>query len=445
MTSNEKNYTTSMKIGRVKALLKQISISAAVSSFVGKLSVALVEQVVFSGSSFLFQVYLIRKMGLVAFGEFSVMMSVLLGVSTVYSALVINPLLILGPGNYASRFKQYMPRLFFLHWVVAGIASFAAFCLIAILATYAISETSLSLKSALCGAIALLFILFNWLSRRTAYSAGRAPVALCSSLTYSGLLFGMLIGLDQLDHITVETAFFSLGIAGGTSGAVAFIILRGMGNEDCGPVYMTDVIVKHWSMGRWMLPTGILRWIPVYGFITLIPALASLSDAAEFRIMVLLTLPLTLLVTGASGVLQPRLVRAWGRSGVSKSAVQTIVVSIAVGLGYAALLFCIGPRMLSALLQDETLITWDGLCFSAGLSVLILLTNILGLVLKASERVHQETYIAALIAAVALSAGIPTLITYGIGGLFITTISCYVVGCILALIFVRSVLSYVER
>ena len=434
-----------MNIDRVKALLKQIRISAAVSSLVGKLSVALVEQVVFSGSGFLLQVYLVRKMGVVAFGEFSVVMAVLLGVSTVYNALVINPLLVLGPGSYASKFKQYMPRLLFLHWVVAGIASFAAFCLIAVLATFAISETSLSLKSALCGAMALLFILFNWLSRRTAYSVGSAPVALCSSLTYSVLLFGMLIGLDQLDRLTVETAFCSLALAGGTSGAVAFIIFRGMGNEDGGPVSMADVIVKHWSLGRWMLPTGILRWIPVHGFIILIPAFTSLSDAAEFRIMILITLPVTLLVTGASGVLQPRLVRAWGRAGFSKIAVQTIVVSISVGLGYAALLICIGPRIPSALLQDETLITWGGLCFSAGLSVLIVLVNVVGLVLKASERVHQETYIVAVIAAVALSAGIPTLITYGIGGLFITTISCYVVGCILALIFVRSVLSNVER
>jgi O-antigen/teichoic acid export membrane protein len=223
---------------------------------------ALADQVVVSGSNFVTAILLARCLGPSGFGVYTLWYAVLLYVNTVQAAIVVTPMMTIGPRLTAKEDRRkYYGGLF-------GVQALLT-CMLA--ALVGLVGTPLLIAKPAWGNLQLLvafiasLICFQgqeWL-RRYFYSVQRGRAALANdSISYVGQLAVLLV-LRFTGHLSLLTAFYAIAITSAAALVVGFF----QAELEVGSATAKSAWSQSWRCGRDFLLASQVYWAGSQGLL----------------------------------------------------------------------------------------------------------------------------------------------------------------------------------
>jgi O-antigen/teichoic acid export membrane protein len=375
---------------------------------------AVTDQALFALTNFAVSVLLARWLSVSDYGAFAVAFSVLLLMGTVHTALLTEPMLVLGPSRYPDRTAAYVRRLTTLHFALTTVMGIALLLVVGAVALLKPQFTAAITLVAL--AVATPAILFFWLVRRACYLESRPRLAAAASLLYALIVPAGMLLLTQLGMLTAASGLLSLGLSSLLVGS--WLTLR-LNRSTFGPITSSsapNVTHAHWSYGRWALVIGALSWVPSNAVVMALPLWHSLEDAGALRVATTLMLPV-LHVHGALGpLLMPALVRARFSKQLRSTAKLAGVLFVGLSIIYAPIVLFFGSQLAGLLFGPKYSVSGATLWLLAAIPLVTAVTTVSGAVLRALERLIRVlwTYVAATV--MTLLVGLPLVFAYGVNG-----------------------------
>ena len=271
--------------------------------WVGKGSLAVLDQGLISGSNFLIGILLARWLAPEAYGAYALAFSIFLFLAGFHNALLLEPMSVFGPASYKDQLPAYLGKLLRLHFAL----TFALALLLALGATCFLSFFgNRAVPDALLGAgLATPWILFLWLSRRAAYLQFRPALAVRSAAVYCLLVLLLLFLSERLGWLSPFAAFLLQALASLAAGGLLLASirprLRSLGSNSS----MQMVLKQHWRYGRWVVATGFVYWLSGGAYYVLVGALLRMEDVAALRALQNFVLPMTQFITAITLLLLP--------------------------------------------------------------------------------------------------------------------------------------------
>lgn len=329
------------------------------SSFVGRLvqryggwttriSGALVDQALFSGSNFVINVALANWMFEDEYGAFVVVYSWFLLLQNLYEAVMVEPMSIYGAGKHAHRFRQYLGYLFFGH-IGFGFIAFAVLGAAAIFSS--ISDTGIVSSALMGAAIGSPFLLLRWLTRQPFYILSKPHWSALGGFIYLGVTMLALYIFNVQGWLNAFTALMALAVGSVISAAfLAIVFLHpNLRLKTHDTMNARSILSDHWQYGRWSTADRILGWIPANFHYVVLPLLFSLAESGALRAVLNLTMPITLGIVAINGLLLPSFVRKYstgGRSAVDQQLVFALkLVLFFTGLYFVGVVLFGGPLL----------------------------------------------------------------------------------------------------
>jgi O-antigen/teichoic acid export membrane protein len=375
---------------------------------------AVTDQALFALTNFTVSVLLARWLTPSDFGAFAVAFSVLLLMGTVHTALLTEPMLVLGPSRYQERTAAYLRRLSTLHFALTSVMGVVLLLVVGVVTLLEPQFTAAATLAAL--AVATPAILLLWLVRRACYIESRPRPAAAASLVYALLVPAGMLLLTQVGMLTAASGLLTLGLASLLVGWWLTLRLIRSTSEPIAQSPAPDVMRAHWSYGKWALGFGLLSWVPPNAVVLALPLWHSLEDAGTLRVATTLMLPV-LHVHGALGpLLMPALVRARFSGQLGSTARLARVLFLSLSIGYAPVVLIFGSRLAQLLFGTQYSIDGATLWLLAAIPVVTAVSTVAGAVLRALERLDWVlwTYVAAT--AATLLVGLPLIFHYGVDG-----------------------------
>jgi O-antigen/teichoic acid export membrane protein len=264
----------------------------------GPLSIGVLDQGVMSGANLLLNITLARWMVPADYGAFAVAFAFLLVLSGPHSALLIDPLSVVGPRQFAGRYTSYARSLIAMH----GLLMVPAALVMAVFFVFMQNVSLLSWFVALT--VAMSSVLLLWLVRAICYLEMRPAAALTGSVLYGATLVPLLIWAHVTSRLSAPTAMLLMGVAGAMSG-LCIIGLLGLLSTPWSSLEVRRVIHEHWVYGRWILAASVAHGASNGLYVPLVGALVGLEQTAVLRALQNLVLPLEKVLGGVAMVAYP--------------------------------------------------------------------------------------------------------------------------------------------
>ena len=357
--------------------------------WLGRVSLAVMDQALFSGSTLVVNIMLARWLALSDYGAFAVSFFVLLLLAGIHAALIAEPATVLGAARYAHVKQTYLARVFRLH-------SFLTICTSFILASICLgilSSQPMLAYSLLGVAVAQPTLLRFWLVRRVCYLEGLPGVALAITGVYAFLLS---VGLAFLHHAKLISPFNAFLAVGAASLFAAALGLRWLGMKSAGPTpdrdtpSLLDICRHHWSHGRWILGASLANTAGAAALLPVVGYVLGLESAGKLRAVQNVVAPALQATTALGALLLPHMCRQYVGSGISalRASLRGAVLGNAIlVLGYGLSLVLTGEFLLLALYRDPRIaeLYWM-LPFFVAASLAMGMSQPVGLALRAVEQ-----------------------------------------------------------
>lgn len=377
-------------------------------SWARKGSWSLVDQWLFSGANLISSILLARWLAVDEYGAYALVFSIFLFFNSIYSALVTEPMLVLGAGRLQKDLPQYIEFLLQSHVLISLTGT--ALLLLVVAGFYFFRQQTL-LDPSLWVAGGLFFLLLPWLLRRLFYLKARADLAALSSALYFVFFVGAVLLLRLWGTLSSSFAFGAMAAAGLFSCLPFASFFQAMRPAKSAKRegQFTQFATAQWSYAKWSLPSAILIWIPLNIFYLLIPYASGLQGAASFKAISNLINPLIQSNGALTVLLLPQLSRVYFDTGKSKLLEYTralALVFLAASLVYLIFLFLFGPGLIQLLYGAQyqglaSLMPWVGLLPPvAGLAMIFASS------LRAMERPNEifKSYVFGAVVAMTIGA-----------------------------------------
>lgn len=384
----------------------------SVRRWVGRGALAIGDHGVTAGAGLVLNVLLARWAPVDAYGAFAVGFGLLLLATTAHTALILEPMSVLGTSRFGSRIPSYLGvvRVLSRRLMIPVTAALVAGGLVWELAGDG------PLPGALLGAaLALPAVVLHWLARRISYVRGDPGRALRVSAGYAVLV---VAGLPVLAaRPTPLAAFLVLTVAATIPAWVALRDVHTRGGSSS--IAIREVVTAHWSYGRWMVASAVVTVAFTYGQTLIAAGFIGLDAAGALRAMQIVTLPMTHVITAIATLVLPRISADHGRRGVALIRAKGRRVSytlVALAIAYeVGLIFTYGPveHMLfgGRFSEQAWLLPVLGLA-----PVFAAITTGSSLMLRAIQRPEHYLVAAAVTASVGLASSIGFTVVFGVAG-----------------------------
>lgn len=412
--------------------------------WVGKGSLAILDQGLFASSNFLLNVMLARWLAPADYGAFALAYSVFLLLLTFHSAILTGPMLVFGPGKYRERFPEYLGILLRGHFALmlpgAALLTAAAF-LLGRLYSPAVERAFLAL------AIAGPFILLLWLLRRAFYVRLNPGWAAAGGVIYLLILLASALALRATGHLTPATGFLAMAGASLITCVFLLFLLR--------PTLATDsstiraVAADHWRYGKWGGAAAGPGWVTDNIYYLVLPAWVGLAQAGALKALLNLAMPALQSISALGVLLLPILVHDRDCGG-PRAMKKTMKLSLALFLSgsacYVALLWGFRLQIFHLLYAGKyaAYASWPLLLVGL-LPFAQSLPNVMGSALGALERPNLGFWSCVGSAAVAVALGVPLASRLGVGGALAGLVVSYLLMGGLSLFFLMRSMHRQER
>jgi O-antigen/teichoic acid export membrane protein len=374
---------------------------------------AVVDQALFAVSNLIINVLLARWLSPREYGAFVTAYVVLLLIAVAHSALIVEPMLVLGPSKYAGRFGEYLKLLLRLQWKFGGLAAGALLLIGAVQYALGASDMGATFIGLACAAP---FIFLSWLARRACYVERRPVMAALGGALYLFIAGVGAVLLFALGLLTSMAAQLLMGVA---SCAAAFLTLRLIAGPHAPATKTIDtraLWTEHWTFLRWSGAAGLLYFSQGLVFYLLLPLFSSLEASAALRAMTNFVMPILQSDGALATLIMPELARARGLQRFSR------IVNWSRRLFALEGLLC---WLVVAIFRHDLVRLAYGDRYSGYADLLIVLgalplvasrVNVLGAALRALGRVQHAFWASLGAATAALVVGFSTMTTFGAFG-----------------------------
>ncbi|HAX97553.1 MAG TPA: hypothetical protein DCY12_01295 [Candidatus Atribacteria bacterium] len=389
------------------------------NGFYRKGIISIADQALFAGSNFLLNILLARWLSQNDFGVFTTIYSwffILLGIQT---ALFVDPLLVYGPGLYKDVFTNYIHHLIKINFLFIFISSI----FIGILGCI---STSIELRIGFFGlAISSMFILFQFLIRRTFYVISKPEISLIGGIIYSILLIFLLYISYRLKIASLFLAFIMIGLA--NLGSLIWFFYKLKSNFKSNTTFLSrnEILENHWRYGRWALATSILSWIPNNLFFSVLAFQGNFLENAALKAIMNTILPIQHSFNAITTVLVPDFVKvAIEKSvqGIRKAIVKPFLIFTIIAILYFIFLSIFKDWVLFLLYQDKYIIYAYLLPYVGIIPIFGAGFNVFTSALRALNRPKEIFWSYFFTSFFIISIGVYLVLTFGIIGAIISII-----------------------
>ena len=306
LSASQELTIASLPVSESPGILRKIFPWAA------KGGLAILDQGLFAGTNFVVNILLARWLTSAEYGAFALAYSVFVLLGVFHIAILIEPMLVFGPGRYRERFPEYLGILLRGHFGLM-----VPEVLILVGAAFLLGRVySASIERALLGlALAAPFILLLWLVRQACYVRLRPERAAAGGFLYLVFLLGILSALRAGQRLSLVTAFMGMGIVALVVSVILILILGPIWTAEGGNPSAKMVLTDHWRYGRWSVATAGINWFPGNVYYVLLPIWVGLEGAGALKALMNLAMPALQSINALSLILLPVLVQSRKESG----------------------------------------------------------------------------------------------------------------------------------
>ena len=240
-----------------------------------KTKIVLADQIIVSGANFGMGLLLARFLGPSDYGQFILAYNVILFIWGLQLALLISPMMVLGPAQPTSQENEYY-RVLVLQQALFSLFATAALLTCAGLAIRAIPAWGLGLAWAFIPA--LIGFTCQDFSRRYLFVRNRTRAALRNDVVTHAAKLAILVGVAAHFTLTVAAAFWIIGLSSlaGIASAVDFRNTSGR-YEMPNLRRLAHVTRQHLQFGKWLVAESIVFWFGNQLILYVAGSLVSLS------------------------------------------------------------------------------------------------------------------------------------------------------------------------
>jgi len=300
------------------------------------------DQGLFSGSSFLLNIFLARWLSKEAYGAFAVCFAGMLFLMGFHNVLLIEPMTVIGPSCYPEQLSSYFDAQLRTHLLIIGPLSLLALVAGAILM---LGPAPSALAPALvASAIGLPLILLFYLVRRMCYVVQNPLAAVRASAVYGVTLVLGAFALEHAGHCTPASALLLIAVAGLLPCALILRRLRisPYGLQPHPSLPLRRILGENWEYGRWLVLTSALSWVLLQVQTVLCAGMLALPAAGALRAMQLPSLVLYQLIAATMLLLLPSISYELGRGDLARLHRKVLLSTAALtgfGLAFVAALY----------------------------------------------------------------------------------------------------------
>jgi len=414
-----------------------------------KISISIIEQGVFSGGNFIFNILLGRWLLPAEYGVFAIGFSVFLFLSGFYQALIFDPMGVIGAANHRDNLNKYMGAAVYAHWGLSLL--FLLLILFIAIVMYLMKNTFAFLF--LCLAFASPLILFLWFFRYASYLQIKPQAALKSSLLY---IFFLFLGLFILRKKNFLTPISALSIMSLASIGASLILWKNLGitmpkfSWQEGKNNIRAIFMENWQYGKWIFGSAFVNWLSILIYLPAVGFLVGLSQAGGLKAMQNTILPLEQTVIVLTLLFIPWLSRE--KQIKAKGYLKEKMYRF-IGLGslfsfiYVAVIVLAGPLIIKLFYGQASYADFLWLLpFLGGVAFLQCIIRMLGVALKVLQR-PSAIFLAQTAGAVfTLSVSLYLIIKLGLYGAVMGLFaSALLIAIVLACFFFRYLKQHEEQ
>jgi O-antigen/teichoic acid export membrane protein len=286
------------------------------------------------------------------YGVFALVNSVLVLLTGVHTALILEPMSVLGSSHHRYRLDRYLRVVGGLNGRITLWA--AASLLLAGLACFRLAAHR-SLGMSLLGLVVALPCVFLFLVvRRFCYLEHRPEKTLAGSAVYATAMCAGVSLLDRVGAISPAATFLVMGLA---SCAAALLVTNGLSSgiasiQGGGRSEKRAVWREHWLYGRWILLASLAYWGSTEVYYTFTASQAGFEQTAELRALQNLIAPIMQAMAALGTLLLPWVASRRVPSGnfSIRAAARKITMIMTLGaIAYALVLLEFGDRIVAGI------------------------------------------------------------------------------------------------
>jgi O-antigen/teichoic acid export membrane protein len=270
----------------------------------GRGSLTVLDQGIFSGTSFIVTIMLARWLDSAQFGAFAVGLSILAFFLQIHTSILLEPMAVVGPSSYHKHLHNYLAMQIRLHFYLAVPAG-GLLILLAVACKWI--GLSKSVTSALVAiGLWLSFLLLPWLTRRIFYVLGNPSLALLGSFIYAFLAISGILYAEKHALLNTQSAILVLAGASLISSLVLMTILARLTDMET-KMSSHQVLVHNWRFGRPLILAGFLIALSGQSPVFLASMILGLQQAGAMRAINVLIQPMILATTAITAIAIPKL------------------------------------------------------------------------------------------------------------------------------------------
>jgi len=387
---------------------------------------SVLDQGLTSGAGFLLNLFLARWLTSDGYGAFAVGFATVLFLFGFHTALLLEPMSVMGPATYSAQMVEYFLTHLKLHTVLVIILSATLF-LTAGVAAWTGAQKEL-IKALVGSAIALPFLLLLWLVRRMCYAVHRPSMAVWGSGGYLACILLGLWFLRSKDLLDVFSAFLLMAAASIPAAVVLLWQLRVIGRKLLSPVSWKQVLVENWRYGRWLVASTVLFTITSQIQTYAAAGFLGLGAAGILRAMQIPSLLMTQIVTAVGLMMLPAMAQDFGFGLIDmlrkKAAFFTLALT-GMAVSYALLLAILAKPLEHILYGGKfASVSWL-IPVLALVPVLTAFATGFSMALRAGQKPHFDLVANAIAAPIGLITAVVFIRVWGVGGAALSTVAAF--------------------
>lgn len=264
---------------------------------------SLVEQGLFSGSTFVINVLLIRWLSETGYGAYTLAFAVLVFASGFYNAMLFEPTAVHGPSTHRDHFVRYA-RMQMGNFYAFSVGVSLVLLLLASI-TWVLSPNAILWQAFLGVAIGQAGMLSLWMVRRLYYVRQQvAALALITGL-HAVCQVLMLLVLYEIGRLTLLTVFIGPAFSTLVISLLGVWMLReqALATEPVSEALTSRSIwIENWQYGNWLILSAVLIWLSTNAYFVIVGVVLSVEDSGTLKALQNFTLPAAQF-TAAAGLL----------------------------------------------------------------------------------------------------------------------------------------------